>query len=152
MPQTTSPSAPISVAGMTIQFLVEPDESQGSLSVFRCDLPSGSRVAAPHSHDAFDETVYGLGGAVTFTVDGVPNRIGAGEVLFVPRGAVHGFAVSGDEDASILCVATPGLFGPGYFVEMGQVLEAAGDGPPDRDAIFAVMRRHGLTPAAPPAG
>jgi quercetin dioxygenase-like cupin family protein len=137
---------------MTIQFLVESEESNGALSVFRCDLPVGSLVAAPHSHDAFDETVYGLSGVTTFTVDGVPNEIGPGDVVFIPRGAVHGFAVGGDEDASILCVATPGLFGPAYFREMGEVIEAAGGGPPDREAIFAVMRRHGLTPAPPPAG
>ena len=64
---------------------------------------------------------------------------------------VHGFAVSGDAGASILFVATPGLFGPAYFTEMRDVLAAAGDGPPDREALMAVMRRHGLTPA-PPAG
>jgi quercetin dioxygenase-like cupin family protein len=145
-------SEPILAAGMTIQFLVESEESNGSVSVFRCDLPVGLHIPAPHSHDGFDETVYGLSGVITFTVDGVPNKIGPGDVLFIPRGAVHGFAVGGHEDASILCVATPGLFGPSYFLEMGEVIEAAGDGPPDREAIFAVMRRHGLTPAVRPGG
>jgi quercetin dioxygenase-like cupin family protein len=152
MTQATSASEPIHAAGMTIQFLVESEESSGAVSVFRCDLPVGARNPAPHSHDGFDETVYGLSGVTTFTVDGAPTKVGPGDALFIPRGAVHGFAVDGDEDASILCVATPGLFGPAYFVEMGEVIEAAGDGPPDREAIFAVMRRHGLTPAAPPAG
>jgi quercetin dioxygenase-like cupin family protein len=152
MSQAVSASEPIRAAGMTIQFLVESGESNGAVTLFRCDLPVGSRNAAPHSHEAFDETVYGLSGVTTFTVDGVPTKVGPGDVMFIPRGAVHGFAVGGDEDASILCVSTPGLFGPAYFREMGEVIEAAGDGPPDRDAIFAVMRRHGLTPAAPPAG
>jgi quercetin dioxygenase-like cupin family protein len=151
MTQATSASEPIEAAGMTIQFLVESEESSGALSVFRCDLPVGSRNPAPHSHDGFDETVYGLSGITTWTVDGIPTQIGPGEALFIPRGAVHGFAVGGDEDASILCVSTPGLFGPAYFREMADVLESAGDGPPDRQAIFAVMRRHGLTPAVPPS-
>jgi quercetin dioxygenase-like cupin family protein len=151
MTQATSAGEPIQAAGMTIQFLVESEESKGAVSVFRCDLPAGSRNPAPHSHDGFDETVYGLGGATTWTVDGAPTEIGPGDALFIPRGSVHGFAVSGDEDASILCVSTPGLFGPAYFREIGEVIEAAGDGPPDREAIFAVMRRHGLTPALPPA-
>ena len=145
MARTATAGEPIRAAGMTIQFLVEPEASDGSVSVFRCELPVGSRNAAPHRHDGFDETVYGLSGVTTFTVDGTPMPVGPGEALFIPRGALHGFAV-GDQDASILCVATPGLFGPAYFREMGEVLEAAGDGPPDREAIFAVMRRHGLTP------
>ena len=146
MIQTASPSAPIDVAGMTIQFLLEPDQTAGAVSVFRCDLPVGARNAAPHSHDAFDETVYGLSGTTTWTVDGTPHDVGPGEVLFIPRGAVHGFSVS-EDDASILCVATPGLFRRSYFTELADVLEAAGDGPPDHAAIVAVMQRHGLTPA-----
>ena len=77
----------IQVAGMTIQFLVEAPESGGSVSVFRCDLPAGGRVPLPHSHDAFEETVYGLSGATTWTVDGVPTEIGPGDALCIPRGA-----------------------------------------------------------------
>jgi hypothetical protein len=33
---------------------------------------------------------------------------------------------------------------------MAAVIEAAGDGPPDRAAIMDIMKRHGLTPAIPP--
>jgi quercetin dioxygenase-like cupin family protein len=139
----------IELAGMTIQFLVEGEDSNGSVSVFRCDLPVGARPALPHSHDEFEETVYGLSGVTTWTVDGTANTVGAGDVLCIPRGAVHGFEVDGDEDASILCIATPGLFGPAYFSDIAGVLEAAAGGPPDRDALVAVMKRHGLTPAVP---
>jgi quercetin dioxygenase-like cupin family protein len=142
-------SEPIRIGDMTIHFLVEPGESNESVSVFRCDLPVGSQVPVPHSHDEFDETVYGLSGVTTWTVNGVPTDVGPGDVEFIPRGAVHGFAVGGDEDASILCVATPGLFGPAYFRDMAEVVQAAGDGPPDRGALVGVMKRHGLTPAVP---
>jgi quercetin dioxygenase-like cupin family protein len=143
---------PINAGDMTIQFLVEAEESNGSVSVFRCDLPVGSRVPIAHSHDGFEETVYGVRGVTTFTVDGVTNEIGPGDILLIPRGAIHGFAVSGDEDASILCAATPGLLGADYFREMADVIDAAAGGPPDRQAAMAVMKRHGLTPAIPSAG
>ena len=149
MTEVATAKEPIQIAGMTIQFLVEAEEANGSVSVFRCDLPIGSRVPIPHSHDAFEETAFGLQGEVTFTVDGETTKIGPGEVLLIPRGAIHGFTVAGDEDAAVLFVATPGLFGPGYFREMAAVLEAAGDGPPDREALMAVMKQHGLTPALP---
>jgi quercetin dioxygenase-like cupin family protein len=140
---------PIGIAGMTIQFLVEAEDSGGSVSVFRCDLPAGSQPAAPHSHDGFEETVYGLSGVTTWTVDGTPAEIRPGDVVCIPRGAVHGFTVTGDESASILCIATPGLFGPAYFHDMAEVIGSAAGGPPDREALMAVMKRHGLTPAVP---
>jgi hypothetical protein len=35
--------------------------------------------------------------------------------------------------------------------EMADVLNAAGDGPPDREALVAIMLRHGLTPRPPAA-
>jgi quercetin dioxygenase-like cupin family protein len=142
-------SKPINVAGMTIQFLVEANDSGGSVSVFRCDLPVGSRPVLPHSHDGFEETVYGLSGITTWTVDGASVEVGPGDVVCIPRGAVHGFTVRGDGEASILCIATPGLFGPAYFREMAEVIEAAAGGPPDREALVAVMTRHGLRPAIP---
>ncbi|MEA2292582.1 MAG: hypothetical protein QOE86_221 [Solirubrobacteraceae bacterium] len=142
LPETRST---IRLGTMTIEFLLEPGETDGSVSVFRCDLPGGSRVPAPHSHDAFDETAYGLSGVTTFTVGGVTTDLGPGEALFIPRGVVHGFAV-GDGDASVLFATTPGLFGPAYFADMAEVLGAGG--PPDLEAVFAVMRRHGLTPVA----
>jgi quercetin dioxygenase-like cupin family protein len=149
MSASATASEPIQIGGMTIQFLVESEDSNGSVSVFRCDLPVGSQVPVPHSHDRFEETVYGLRGVTTWTVDGVPTDIAPGDIVCIPRGAVHGFAVSGDEDASILCVATPGQFGPGYFREIAEVVDAAAGGPPDREAMMAVMKRHGLTPAIP---
>lgn len=151
MTSTGSVSESIRLGGITIQFFVAPEASGGSVSMFRCDVLAGVGVPVPHSHDAFDETAYGLSGVTTFTVGGEQTDVGPGDALFIPRGVVHGFAVSGDAGASILFVATPGLFGPAYFTEMRDVLAAAGDGPPDREALMAVMRRHGLTPA-PPAG
>jgi hypothetical protein len=39
------------------------------------------------------------------------------------------------------------VFGPTYFHDLNDVLAAAAGGPPDRAAIEAVMRRHGLSPA-----
>ena len=136
-------SEPISAMGMTIQFLVESE----AMSMFRFDLSAGGRVPAPHSHDAFEETIYCLDGVVTWTVDGIANELTEGDVLVIPRGAVHGFAGDPERDASMLCIATPGVFGPSYFREVFALFR--GDGPPDMGAVLAVMRRHGLTPAVP---
>ena len=137
----------IKVGDMTIRFLVEGDQSAGSVAVFEFDVPAGARIAVAHSHDGYEETVYGLEGVLTWTLDGTPIDVGLGEVLVIPRGAVHHFDNTRDIDARALAIVTPGVLGSDFFREVAAVLEAATGGPPDFVAIAAVMRRHGLTPA-----
>jgi quercetin dioxygenase-like cupin family protein len=139
----------ITVGAMAIRFLVEAGDSNGSATVFECDVPAHAQMPAPHSHDGFEETIYGLEGVTTWTVAGETIDIGPGDAVCVPRGAVHGFLNEGDADARFLAIASPGVFGPAYFRDVAEVLAAAAGGPPDREALGAVMRRHGLTPALP---
>jgi quercetin dioxygenase-like cupin family protein len=137
----------IRLGEMAVRFLVEGEQSAGSVAVFEFDVPAGAKVAAAHSHDGYDETIYGLAGVLTWTVEGAPTDVGPGEALHIPRGAVHHFDNTGDVKASALAVVTPGILGPDYFREVAAVLDDAAGGPPDLAALAAVMRRHGLTPA-----
>jgi len=137
----------LTVGGMAIRFLVEGGETGGSVAVFEFDVPTGTKVAAAHSHDGYDETIYGLEGALTWTVEGTPVDVRPGQALFIPRGAVHQFDNTGDVDAKALAVVTPGILRSDYFREVGAILAAAAGGPPDLAALGEVMRRHGLTPA-----
>jgi quercetin dioxygenase-like cupin family protein len=145
---TASTQEEIRVGEMAIRFLLEGEQSAGSVAVFEFDVPAGSRIAAAHSHDGYEETIYGLEGTLVWTVEGEPCEVGVGEVLCIPRGAVHQFANTGDLDAKALAIATPGVIGPAFFREVATILDAAAGGPPDLAAVAAVMRRHGLTPAA----
>jgi quercetin dioxygenase-like cupin family protein len=139
----------ITVGEMAIRFLLEGKESDGSVAMFEFGVPAGSKVAAPHSHDGYEETIYGLEGTLVWTVEGQAHEVGPGEVLCIPRGAVHQFANVSDLGAKALAIVTPGILGPDYFREVAAVLDAAAGGPPDVTAISAVMRRHGLTPVPP---
>jgi quercetin dioxygenase-like cupin family protein len=141
----------ITVGALGVRFLIEPADSNGSASVFECYVPANSRMPAPHSHDGFEETIYGLEGTTTWTIDGQTVEVGLGEAVCVQRGQVHGFENHGDVDATFLAIATPGVLGPAYFREIGEVLAANAGGPPDLAALGEVMRRHGLTPAPPSA-
>ena len=138
----------IQVGAMGITFLVEAADSNDSLSIFECSVPATSRMPAPHSHDAFEETIYGLEGVTAWTVDGRAVEVGVGDAVCIRRGAVHGFQNSGAEDAKFLAVASPGVMSPAYFREVRDVLSATG-GLPDPMKLGEVMRRHGLTPAPP---
>jgi len=144
----TSTREEIRVGGMTIRFLVEGSQSAGSVAVFEFDVPAGAKVAAAHSHDGYEETIYGLAGVLTWTIEGTATDVSPGEALVIPRGAVHHFDNTGDVDAKALAIVTPGVLGPDFFREVAAILDAAVAGPPDLAALGAVMRRHGLTPAA----
>jgi quercetin dioxygenase-like cupin family protein len=137
----------IRIGGINVRFLLDGEQTNGALAMFEFGVASGTKVPAPHSHDAFDETIYGLEGVLTWTVGGEMHQVGPGEVLTIPRGVVHGFNNTGESDAKALALVTPGLLGPAYFREAAEIVERAAGGPPDLAALAAVMRRHGLTPA-----
>lgn len=144
----TSMRDEIRVGQMAIRFLLEGEQSGGSVAVFEFDVPAGAQVAAAHSHDGYDETIYGLAGVLTWTVESVPVDIGPGETLFIPRGTVHHFDNRQNADAKALAVVTPGILGPDYFHEVGAILDRATGGWPDVAALGEVMRTHGITPAS----
>jgi quercetin dioxygenase-like cupin family protein len=145
--EATSTHEEIRVGELAIRFLVEGEQSAGSVAVFEFDVPVGAKVAAAHSHDGYEETIYGLEGVLTWMIEGSPTDVRPGEALFIPRGAVHHFDNTRDVDAKALAIVTPGILGPDYFREVAAILDAPAAGPPDLAAIGAVMRRHGLTPA-----
>ncbi len=135
---------------LTVRFLLTAEDSNGTMAGFELTVPGSGRLPAPaHSHDHYEETIYGLDGAMTWTVDGNSMEIGPGQALCIPRGAVHRFDNHGAQDAKALCVITPAAIGLLYFREVAAVFRAAQGGPPDRGRLMEIMRRHGLTPAAP---
>ena len=127
--------------------MLEGEASGGSVAVFEFDVPAGARVPAAHSHDGYEETIYGLEGVLTWTLDGRRIEVGPGEVLCIPRGVIHRFDNDHADDAKMLAIVSPGVLSPDYFRECAAVLEAAAGGPPDLAALAEVMRHHGLTPA-----
>jgi quercetin dioxygenase-like cupin family protein len=150
-PRVNPSDETISTRGLEVRFLLTGDNSNGSIAAFELVVPGGQRLPAPaHSHDSYEETIYGIDGVLTWTVDGKQIDVGPGQVLCIPRGAVHRFDNNGTEDVKSLCVITPAAIGPEYFRETFAVLNAAAGGPPDRAKMAEIMRRYGLTPAVPP--
>jgi quercetin dioxygenase-like cupin family protein len=140
----------ISLGPLTIRFLLTGENSSGSVAMFELIVPGEQRLMAPaHSHDSYEETIYGIEGVITFTVNGEPVDIGPGQALCIPRGAVHRFDNNTIHEAKALCVISPAAIGPEYFREVAEIGRAAAGGPPDRSRLIEVMLRHGLTPALP---
>ena len=146
MPATTQEE--IRIGGLTIRYLVDPLASGGSVAMFEFEVAPGARVPIAHSHDAYEETAYGLEGILTFTVEGHKTELGPGDTLLIPRGVIHRFDNLHSTPSKTLAVITPGLLGPDYFREIATVLQSTPPGtPPSPAAIGEIMRRHGLTPA-----
>lgn len=139
----------IRLGQIEVKFLLEAAETNGSVAMFEFTVPVGAKVPVPHSHKHYDETIYGVEGVLTFTVEGKAADIAPGESCFVPRGAVHGFNNLKQTDAKALAIVTPALIGPDFFKETAAIMNA---GPPDLEKIKGVMLKHGLVPVFPQPG
>ena len=146
MPTTTHEE--IRFGGLVIRFLIDGLASGGSVAMFEFEVAPGAKVPAAHSHDAYEETAYGLEGILTYTVNGKTMEGRPGDSILIPRGAVHRFENLHPTPAKALAIITPGLLGPDFFREVAAVLQSTPPGPPpNAGAIGEIMRRHGLTPA-----
>jgi quercetin dioxygenase-like cupin family protein len=138
----------IQVGQIGIRFLLEAADTNGSMAMFEFTVPIGAKMPQPHSHERYDETIYGVEGVATFTVDGKAVDIGPGQSCFIPRGVVHGFNNLKQTAVKGLAVITPGLLGPNFFKEAAAIVNAGG--PPDIEKLKAIMAKHGLVPAPLP--
>ena len=68
----------IRLGPLLVRFLVTGDHSRGGLAAFEVVVPGAQRLAAPgHSHDHYEETIYGIDGVLTWTVDGKAIDVGS---------------------------------------------------------------------------
>lgn len=130
----------VRIGELELTFLV----NEKGATVFECVVPPGARVPAPHYHQDADETVYGLEGVMTVTVDGRKQLLGPGEAVFIPRGSVHHHENLHEGRSRTLAVLTPGTIGRRYFEEMAEVINVPGK--PDLAKAKEIMLRHGLIP------
>jgi quercetin dioxygenase-like cupin family protein len=70
------PTDVVEVGATGIRFVVEGSESNGSAAMFGTFIPANVKLPALHSHDGYEERIYGLEGTATFVVEGqlAPSR------------------------------------------------------------------------------
>lgn len=149
----------------TITPIPAPLDFMGNLFTWHVDTPDlalAEVVAQPggepplHVHAREDEVYYVLEGELTFQRGEERIDATAGDVIVLPRGVVHGFAVRSSH-ARVLLVCTPGgLDAP--FRELSApadegVLPAVPQGPPPAEAVAALeatFGAYGVTFVGPP--
>jgi quercetin dioxygenase-like cupin family protein len=138
----------IHVGEMSVTFLKTRHETDGVLDLFELTIPPLARVPFPHIHRKYDETIFGVNGTVTWTLqkDGEdqPTEVRRGITLFIPRGTPHFYANRTHKTARILCLQTPGIMGPEYYLEIAALYRNSPH--PDVAGIAAIMSRYGVVP------
>jgi hypothetical protein len=75
----------------------------------------------------------------------------APDAIFAPDGqTVNRLFAFGSQAVKQLVVISPPIMGPAYFREAAEVIGAAAGGPPDREKMAGVLKRHGMTVVAHP--
>src|SRR5260370_36418792 len=82
----------IRIGPLGIRFLLTGEDTNGSVSVFEVTVPAGQKLAAPaHKNDAFEETLLGIAGTLTWKFECKAIAVGTGQDVCISRGAVHRF-------------------------------------------------------------
>jgi quercetin dioxygenase-like cupin family protein len=80
--------------------LFENDDHSVSLVQVNGDLK-------PHRHDRHDEVAIVLEGSGTFTIEGTSRELKPGDVVTIPRGAVHSFVNKGPGATAVVSIFSP---------------------------------------------
>lgn len=125
----------IKFAGLETHFYLYNTDTHDQVCLFKVVAHPGAKMGVPHYHEHFDETIFGLKGITTYTVDGKLIELGEGDSIFIRRGTVP---------SEFMCTITPGVFGPEYFREIAPILNLPG--PPDVPRLKEILLKHGLVP------
>ena len=139
-PTTVSRRADQRTAGR-VRFVATGSQTRGDFGLYEYLLPAGAGGATPHLHRTFSESFHVLEGSLA-VLDGEDwTTAHAGDLVYVPRSAVHGFRAAGpDVGARFLILFTPGIAREDYFEGL---LELHADGrTPSPAEIDAFALRH----------
>jgi quercetin dioxygenase-like cupin family protein len=137
----------IRIGTLELNFLLDGDDTDGTLVQFEMIVPPNAKVPAPHFHVDVDETLYVLEGTITQLIGTETIERYPGDKCFIKRGIAHGFNNLHDKTARVLCTLSPASIGPAYFREIAAVINAGG--PPDMQKVLAIMKNYGLEPVKP---
>jgi quercetin dioxygenase-like cupin family protein len=123
-------------------FLVRSADTEGRFALIEHTVRPRALAAPTHTHSSEDEYSFVLGGEIGVQLGDEVLSAGPGELVVKPRGVPHAFWNSGEEEARLLELISPGAFEQ-YFVEMAPLLNAEGER--DVERIGEVQAKYGLS-------
>lgn len=104
------------LAGVIMKRLLSGKQTGGQFCLFE-NKSDGKTKTPIHVHSKDDETVYIIEGELTVVIDGQPQRLTAGESIFLPRGVPHQLMNMSGNASRYILIGTPALFD--RFLEEG---------------------------------
>jgi quercetin dioxygenase-like cupin family protein len=136
----TTDSPILQVGSTTARLVATGALTEGRYGLFRWEMAATPGGASPHYHRTFSEAFYVLDGTVGL-FDGVAWREGsAGDFLYLPPGAIHGFRNDIGAAATMLILFAPAPPREAYFRELAERI-ASGVQYPDEERR-AFLARH----------
>ncbi len=133
----------VQLGGLGVRFMIEGAQTGDNFALVEHPIEPRVLAAPMHTHRNEDEYTYVLEGEIGFQVGEEVRVARPGDLVFKPRGVPHAFWNAGDTPARALEIISPAGF-ERYFVEISPLLPPNHAGPPDEEALGAVMARNGL--------
>lgn len=131
----------IQAFGSEIRFMLTGDDTGDTLAVGVATVPAG-HGPPPHVHHDEDELFLIIEGEYRVCLDGEWSNVGAGGVVYLPRGCAHSFEVVGPTPGRHWALTTSGSFAR-FFEKSAEVF--AVPGPPDFARLAALAEAHGYS-------
>jgi len=137
------------VMGVLVTYKIPSQHTGGAYSLFEVATYPGTGPP-PHIHHREDESFYVIEGEYEFLIGRDTLRVGAGSLLYMPKGTLHAHRAVGEGVGRMLVTQTPGGLFEHFFKEVG---EEAEDGDlrlpvfenyPDMRKIVEVAAEHGI--------
>jgi mannose-6-phosphate isomerase-like protein (cupin superfamily) len=155
VPDTRTPAAAEQaywVLGQLVNFRLISEQTAGNFSLVELSSFPGEGVPS-HLHTDREEVFYVLDGTIEFSFESGLERLGPGNLVFVPRGALHGFRNVGSETARLLDLHSPGGF-ESFFVEVGEPATSStrpAAEPHNLERLLPILQKHGMQIPLPSA-
>ncbi len=136
------------LVGTVVRFLAKNAETGGYCLCEATVAPGAG--APPNRHAGEDEAFYVLEGSFDFTIGEDTRRVGPGDFVKIPDGALHAFTNTGDAPGRLLIMNAPGLVHERFFSEAGEPLPPgsrdlpASPAPPDIPRLLEAGARAGI--------
>lgn len=124
----------------TTRYVAVGSQTERDFGLFEYTLSAGSPGASAHYHQHFSETFYVLEGDLGVLDGSDWVKAEAGDLVYVPRGSVHGFRNDSNVDTRFLILFTPGAPREEYFD--GLAARRASGVEPTQAEIDEFARRH----------
>ena len=144
------------VMGDLVTYKVPSHRTGGAYSLFEVTTqPNGG--PPPHIHHREDESFYVVEGVYEFVIDGETLRVGAGSLLYFPKGTLQAHKNVGEGVGRMLLTQTPGGLYERFFEEVGEeapsnIMLSLEEGSPEAARITAIAARYGIEIALPADG